>query len=185
MARIAEESVQHGGLLVREQLGEQAAWRCTHEGQSERFRSADDTPSSLQDRVGRRQPHLGGHARAPPSSLQQAGAAGWHQWVQDRYRRPLAFATMPEGEPPPLYKPELIEPKKRLTLLQRCYKEPWVPVGCGTTVVVLSIGLGAFVNGNKVLAQHMMRARVAAQFATIAAMVVAAGGFAMPSKVQE
>ena len=23
----------------------------------------------------------------------------------------------------------MIEPKKRLTLLQRCYKEPWVPVG--------------------------------------------------------
>ena len=92
---------------------------------------------------------------------------------------------MPAEAPPPLYKPELIEPKKRLTLLQRCYKEPWVPVGCGTTVLVLSIGLGAFVNGNKVLAQHMMRARVAAQFATIAVMVGAAGGFALPSKVQE
>ena len=36
---------------------------------------------------------------------------------------------MPMGEPPPLYKPELIEPKKRLTILQRCYKEPWVPIG--------------------------------------------------------
>ena len=35
----------------------------------------------------------------------------------------------PLGEPPPLYKPELIEPKKRLTLMQRCYKEPWVPIG--------------------------------------------------------
>ena len=91
----------------------------------------------------------------------------------------------PPGEPPPLYKPELIEPKKRLTLLQRCYKEPWVPIGAGTTVLVLSVGLGAFVSGNKVLAQHMMRARVAAQFATIGAMVVAAGGFALPSKVQE
>ena len=91
----------------------------------------------------------------------------------------------PLGEPPPLYKPELIEPKKKLTLLQRCYKEPWVPVGCGATVLVLSVGLGAFVNGNKVLAQHMMRARVAAQFATVAAMVVAAGGFGLPSKVQE
>jgi len=30
---------------------------------------------------------------------------------------------------PPLYKPELIEPKKRLSILQRCYKEPWVPIG--------------------------------------------------------
>ena len=32
-------------------------------------------------------------------------------------------------EPPPLYKPELIEPKKKLSILQRCYKEPWVPIG--------------------------------------------------------
>ena len=105
------------------------------------------------------------------------------------FRRPAgvnkAQHTMaPLGEPPPLYNPELIEPKKRLTLLQRCYKEPWVPIGCGTTVLVLSVGLSAFVSGNKVLAQNMMRARVAAQFATIAAMVVAAGGFALPSKVQ-
>ena len=37
---------------------------------------------------------------------------------------------------------------------------------------------------NKQLAQHMMRARVAAQFATIGAMVVAAGGLFKPSKVQ-
>ena len=79
----------------------------------------------------------------------------------------------------------MIEPKKRLTLLQRCYKEPWVPIGSGLTVLALSVGLGAFVQGNKVLSQQMMRARVAAQFATIGAMVVAAGGFAMPSKVQE
>ena len=79
----------------------------------------------------------------------------------------------------------MIEPKKRLTLLQRCYKEPWVPIGSGLTVLALSVGLGAFVQGNKVLSQQMMRARVAAQFATIGAMVVAAGGFAMASKVQE
>ena len=37
------------------------------------------------------------------------------------------------ADPPPLYKPELIEPKKRLTLLQRCYKEPWVPAGEAST----------------------------------------------------
>ena len=33
------------------------------------------------------------------------------------------------SEPPPLYKPELLEPKKKLTLLQHCYKEPWIPFG--------------------------------------------------------
>ena len=77
------------------------------------------------------------------------------------------------AEPPPLYKPELIEPKKRLTILQRCYKEPWVPIGCLTTCGVLTVGFGAFINGNKVLAQNMLRARVAAQFSTIAAMGLA------------
>mmetsp|Transcript_13181 Transcript_13181/g.31071 ORF Transcript_13181/g.31071 Transcript_13181/m.31071 type:complete len:112 (+) Transcript_13181:41-376(+) len=71
---------------------------------------------------------------------------------------------------PPLYKPELIEPKKRLSILQRCYKEPWVPIGCLTTAGVLCVGFGAFISGNKVLAQNMMRARVAAQFATIVVM---------------
>ena len=57
----------------------------------------------------------------------------------------------------------------------------------GEDVHVRDVGStnGTFINGNKVLAQNMMRARVAAQFATIGAMVVAAGGFAMPSKVQE
>ena len=120
-----------------------------------------------------------GRTHAPPLTTALSRAKGHRATaVGDR------AATM-SGEPPPLYKPELIEPKKKLTLLQRCYKEPWVPIGCGTTTLVLSIGLGAFVSGNKVLAQNMMRARVAAQFATIAAMVVAAGGFAMPSKVQE
>jgi hypothetical protein len=42
---------------------------------------------------------------------------------------PTVQSTMPTEEPPPLYKPELIEPKKKLTFLQHCYKEPWVPIG--------------------------------------------------------
>ena len=45
--------------------------------------------------------------------------------------------------------------------------------GCLTTAGVLCVGFGAFINGNKRLAQSMMRARVAAQFATIVAMGVA------------
>jgi len=90
----------------------------------------------------------------------------------------------PGEQPPPLYKPELIEPKKRLTLMQRCYKEPWVPIGCLTTAGVLSVGFGAFIAGNKVLAQYMMRARVFAQGATVVAMVVSAGGLFLPSKAE-
>ena len=39
---------------------------------------------------------------------------------------------------PPLYKPELIEPKKRLSILQRCYKEPWVPIGEHTGLSTLA-----------------------------------------------
>ena len=47
-----------------------------------------------------------------------------------RARRAVDASSMPRMEDaPPLYKPELIEPKKRLTILQRCYKEPWVPIG--------------------------------------------------------
>ena len=42
---------------------------------------------------------------------------------------PAVYKPALGEEPPPLYKPELIEPKKRLTLMQRCYKEPWVPIG--------------------------------------------------------
>ena len=49
----------------------------------------------------------------------------------------------------------------------------------------MSVGFGAFIMGNKVLAQYMMRARVAAQGATVVAMVVSAGGLFLPSKVQE
>ena len=56
--------------------------------------------------------------------------------------------------------------------------------GCLTTAGVLSVGFGAFIAGNKVLAQYMMRARVAAQGATVVAMVVSAGGLFMPSKAE-
>ena len=47
--------------------------------------------------------------------------------------------------------------------------------GCLTTAGVLSVGFGAFINGNKVLAQNMMRARVLFQGLTVAAMGVATG----------
>ena len=43
------------------------------------------------------------------------------------------YRPAPGEAPPPLYKPELIEQKQRLTLLQHCYKEPWVPIGARRT----------------------------------------------------
>ena len=107
---------------------------------------------------------------------------------------------MAREEPPPLYRPELIEPKKRLSLLQKCYKEPWVPIGAPprrdvcvptspltlcrlarpatgalTTVAVLCVGFGAFIVGDKRLMQTMMRARVASQGITVVAMGVSSG----------
>ena len=49
--------------------------------------------------------------------------------------------------------------------------------GCLTTAGVLSVGFAGFVNGNKVLAQNMMRARVVAQFATVLAMYFTGMGY--------
>lgn len=46
--------------------------------------------------------------------------------------------------------------------------------GALTTVTVLCIGFGAFIGGNKVLAQNMMRARVVSQGATVGIMTYAA-----------
>ena len=40
------------------------------------------------------------------------------------------------AEPPPLYKPEQCAPKKRLTLLQRCYMEPWIPGGASVPTLL-------------------------------------------------
>ncbi len=80
-------------------------------------------------------------------------------------------------EPPPLYKPELIEPKKQLTLLQHCYLEPWIPAGCLITVAALATGLSGFINGNKALMQQSMRARVVAQGVTVVSMLAGVGYF--------
>ena len=70
------------------------------------------------------------------------------------------------GEPPPLYKPELIEPKKS----SPCCNAVTRSHGCQLAVAprVLSIGR-AFVSGNRVWLD-MMRARVVVT--TIAAMVI-------------
>ncbi|EOD09536.1 hypothetical protein EMIHUDRAFT_198020 [Emiliania huxleyi CCMP1516] len=75
------------------------------------------------------------------------------------------------SEPPPLYKPELLEPKKKLTLLQHCYKEPWIPFGCLVTVGALCTGLAGFIQGDQKLMQRMMRMRVVAQGATAASQL--------------
>mmetsp|Transcript_48381 Transcript_48381/g.104847 ORF Transcript_48381/g.104847 Transcript_48381/m.104847 type:complete len:98 (+) Transcript_48381:34-327(+) len=83
---------------------------------------------------------------------------------------------MPE-DPPPLYKPELLEPKKKLTLLQHCYKEPWIPIGCLATVGCLSAGFAGFLQGNQKLMQQGMRGRVVAQGLTVFGMLAGIGYF--------
>ena len=62
---------------------------------------------------------------------------------------------------------------------------PLALVGALTTCGVLCVGFGAFINGNKALAQNMMRARVAAQGLTVLAMVAAAGGTLFPKREEE
>ena len=59
------------------------------------------------------------------------------------------------------------------------------PTGALTTCGVLCVGFGAFINGNKALAQNMMRARVAAQGLTVLAMVAAAGGTLFPKREEQ
>ena len=68
---------------------------------------------------------------ARPTSARLATLPGRRPVPSSRWaRRAVDASSMPRMEDaPPLYKPELIEPKKRLTILQRCYKEPWVPIG--------------------------------------------------------
>ncbi|KAG5527285.1 hypothetical protein RHGRI_028248 [Rhododendron griersonianum] len=58
----------------------------------------------------------------------------------------------------------LFEQKKRV-------KNPLVPVGAFITAGVLAAGLISFRMGNSQLGQHLMRARVVAQGATVALMV--------------
>ncbi|KAL0023906.1 hypothetical protein WJX79_009251 [Trebouxia sp. C0005] len=54
-------------------------------------------------------------------------------------------------------------------------RSPWVLVGAGGTAAILLGGLLAFKKGNQNLSQHMMRARVVAQGATVALMAGTAG----------
>ncbi|KAH7848017.1 hypothetical protein Vadar_032837 [Vaccinium darrowii] len=58
----------------------------------------------------------------------------------------------------------LFEKKKRV-------KNPLVPIGALITAGVLTAGLISFKMGNSQLGQHLMRARVVAQGATVALMV--------------
>jgi hypothetical protein len=52
-------------------------------------------------------------------------------------------------------------------LERKCSAQPFVPIGCGITVMFLGLGLKAFHDGQSVRSNYMMRARVAAQGVTV------------------
>jgi len=61
--------------------------------------------------------------------------------------------------------------------MEKCKAEPLVPIGAGTTALVLAGGLWSFKTGDRKTGQLFMRARVAAQFGTVVAMI----GYAVQS----
>jgi hypothetical protein len=71
--------------------------------------------------------------------------------------------------------PEDILPSRKGT------RNPLVLVGAGLTGAVLCVGFVAFKSGHANFSQHMMRARIFAQGATVALMVGTSGAIAMPT----
>ena len=71
--------------------------------------------------------------------------------------------------------PEDILPPRKGT------RNPLVLVGAGLTGAVLCAGFVAFKSGHANFSQHMMRARIFAQGATVALMVGTSGAIAMPN----
>jgi hypothetical protein len=72
----------------------------------------------------------------------------------------MVLACSPAGAPPGY---ETFTEK----LYRKCTAQPFVPIGCGVTVLFLSLGLKAFHDGQSVRSNYMMRARVAAQGVTV------------------
>lgn len=64
--------------------------------------------------------------------------------------------------------------------LDKFSKNPWVPAGAILTAAVLAGGIAAFQRGNVIWSQRMMRARVAAQGATILILAASVGMFQNP-----
>ncbi|XP_030841509.1 HIG1 domain family member 2A, mitochondrial-like [Strongylocentrotus purpuratus] len=60
----------------------------------------------------------------------------------------------------------------REKLIKKLKQNPFVPIGCLATAGALTYGLVMFKRGNTAKSQTMMRARVAAQGFTIAAILV-------------
>jgi hypothetical protein len=64
--------------------------------------------------------------------------------------------------------------KKPSKFQTKLMEDPWVPIGCGVTLFVLIGGLRSFMIKESRNSQYFMRARVAAQGATVLAIAGAA-----------
>jgi len=73
--------------------------------------------------------------------------------------------------PPPMRKVLTVEEK----IWAKFKKEPLVPIGCAATAYFLVSGIKSFQNQDPRRGQKMMRARVGAQFATLAMFVFYVG----------
>eukprot|EP00588_Corethron_pennatum_P010524 CAMPEP_0194270728 /NCGR_PEP_ID=MMETSP0169-20130528/4653_1 /TAXON_ID=218684 /ORGANISM="Corethron pennatum, Strain L29A3" /LENGTH=124 /DNA_ID=CAMNT_0039012869 /DNA_START=198 /DNA_END=572 /DNA_ORIENTATION=+ len=80
--------------------------------------------------------------------------------------------SLDEIEPPPLRIRGESFPEK---LLRKGKEEPFVPIGCVATTYFLVSGFNSFRHGDAVRSQKMMKGRVMAQGATIAALAMYAG----------
>jgi len=70
--------------------------------------------------------------------------------------------------------PELPKEAQKAKLMDKLMAEPLVPIGCAVTAGVLVGGIVSFHKGNVRMSQKMMRARVLAQGATLAALAYGA-----------
>nr|XP_054766347.1 HIG1 domain family member 2A, mitochondrial-like [Lytechinus pictus] len=85
-------------------------------------------------------------------------------------RKPFQY---PGDIPPELYDWVPAEQEGfREKLIKKVKQNPFVPIGCLATAGALTYGLVMFKRGNTARSQTMMRARVAAQGLTIAAVLV-------------
>ncbi|XP_003743663.1 HIG1 domain family member 2A, mitochondrial [Galendromus occidentalis] len=74
----------------------------------------------------------------------------------------------------------LDEPRERFADAKRKFREnPFLPIGLLGTTLCLAFGLRAMMQGNRAQSQLMMRGRVLAQGATVAALVF---GFVIKSQ---
>eukprot|EP00529_Nitzschia_sp_RCC80_P037045 CAMPEP_0113514244 /NCGR_PEP_ID=MMETSP0014_2-20120614/40298_1 /TAXON_ID=2857 /ORGANISM="Nitzschia sp." /LENGTH=149 /DNA_ID=CAMNT_0000410713 /DNA_START=145 /DNA_END=594 /DNA_ORIENTATION=+ /assembly_acc=CAM_ASM_000159 len=79
--------------------------------------------------------------------------------------KPSIPATSPDTniDPPQMHRPQSFEEK----LWDKFRSQPLVPIGCAATAYFLASGIKSFQRQDPRRGQKMMRARVAAQFATL------------------